>query len=56
VISGAGHFLDLESLEVRRAAGTIERRFLLGIEPIMVESMRAEQSSQSSDEALFRAS
>jgi pimeloyl-ACP methyl ester carboxylesterase len=56
VISGAGHFLDLESLEVRRAAGTIERRFLLGIEPIMVESMRAGQSSQSSDEALFRAS
>jgi pimeloyl-ACP methyl ester carboxylesterase len=55
VIPGAGHFLDLESLAVRRAAGTIERRFLLGIEPILVESMRSGQFGGRSDAALSQA-
>jgi len=51
VIPGAGHFLDLESSEARRAAGEIERSFLFGADP-MVESMSASES----DEGLFQAS
>ena len=52
VIPDAGHFLDLESSRARRAAGEIERSFLLGRDP-MVESMR---SSKRSDEVIFQAS
>src|SRR5258708_7438326 len=52
VIPDAGHFLDLESSQARRAAGEIERSFLLGDYP-MVESMRA---SERRDEGLFQAS
>jgi rhamnosyltransferase subunit A len=52
VIPDAGHFLDLESSQARRAAGEIERVFLLGDYP-MVESMRA---SERRDEGFFRAS
>jgi rhamnosyltransferase subunit A len=52
VIPHAGHFLDLESSQARRAAGEIERSFLLGIDPI-VESMRA---SERRDESLVQAS
>jgi pimeloyl-ACP methyl ester carboxylesterase len=52
VIPDAGHFLDLESSQARRAAGEIERSFLLGIDP-MVESMRA---GRRRDESLFQAS
>src|SRR5260370_30138981 len=33
VIPDAGHFLDLESTQARRAAGEIKRRFLLGRDP-----------------------
>jgi pimeloyl-ACP methyl ester carboxylesterase len=33
VIPDAGHFLDLESTQARRAAGEIKRRFLLGTDP-----------------------
>jgi rhamnosyltransferase subunit A len=52
VIPDAGHFLDLESSQARRAAGEIERSFLLGDYP-MVESMRA---SERRDEGCFQAS
>ena len=52
VIPDAGHFLDLESSQVRRAAGAIERSFLLGGDP-MGESMRA---SERRDEGFFQAS
>jgi len=52
LIPEAGHFLDLESSQARRAAGEIERGFLLGIDP-MVESMHA---GKRSDEGLFQAS
>src|ERR1700676_1079853 len=52
VVPGAGHFLDLESTQARRAAGEIKRSFLLGRDP-HVESMRA---SERRDEGLFQAS
>jgi pimeloyl-ACP methyl ester carboxylesterase len=52
VIPDAGHFLDLESSQARRAAGEIERSFLLGGDP-MIESMRA---SKRGDESMFQAS
>src|ERR1700704_927264 len=52
VIPDAGHFLDLESSQARRAAGEIERSFLLGRDP-MVESMLA---SKRTDEGFFQAS
>jgi rhamnosyltransferase subunit A len=52
VIPDAGHFLHLESSQARRAAGEIERSFLLGRDP-MLESIRA---SKRRDEGLFRAS
>ena len=41
-IADAGHFLDLESTQARRAAGEIKRKFLLGRDPI-VESMHANE-------------
>jgi pimeloyl-ACP methyl ester carboxylesterase len=44
VIPNAGHFLDLESSQVRRASGEIQRNFLFGAHP-MVESMRARKSA-----------
>jgi pimeloyl-ACP methyl ester carboxylesterase len=51
VVPDAGHFIDLESSQARRATGEIERSFLFGP---MVESMRA---SKRSDEGLvFQAS
>jgi rhamnosyltransferase subunit A len=53
VIPDAGHFLDLESSQARRAAGEIERTFLLGRDPGMVESMPAGQRSKG---ALFQPS
>lgn len=34
VIPEAGHFLDLESTQARRAAGDFQRRFLLGMDPV----------------------
>jgi rhamnosyltransferase subunit A len=52
VIPDAGHFLDLESSQARRATGEVERSFLFGRDP-MVESMRA---SKRSDEILFHKS
>jgi rhamnosyltransferase subunit A len=51
VIPDAGHFLDLESSQARRAAGEIERGFLLGRDPT-VESMRA---SNRRDEGFLQA-
>jgi pimeloyl-ACP methyl ester carboxylesterase len=44
VIPNAGHFLDLESSQARRASGEIQRNFLFGAHP-MVESMRARKSA-----------
>jgi rhamnosyltransferase subunit A len=52
VIPDAGHFLDLESSQARRAAGEIERNFLLGGDS-MIESLRA---SKRRDEGMFQAS
>jgi rhamnosyltransferase subunit A len=52
VIPDAGHFLDLESSQARRAAGEIERSFLFGGDA-MFASMR---TSDRRDEALFQAS
>jgi rhamnosyltransferase subunit A len=45
VIPGAGHFLDLESSEARRAAGEIERGFLFGRDP-MVECNSRQQKKR----------
>jgi rhamnosyltransferase subunit A len=44
VIPNAGHFIDLESSQARRASGEIQRNFLFGAHP-MVESMRARKSA-----------
>jgi pimeloyl-ACP methyl ester carboxylesterase len=51
VIPDAGHFLDLESSQVRRATGEIQRSFLFGRDP-MVESMRASQRSDEGELAI----
>ena len=46
VIPNAGHFLDLESTQARRAAGEIKRRFLLGIDPNVESNIPSNQALQ----------
>jgi hypothetical protein len=52
VVPDAGHFIDLESSQARRATGEIERSFLFGTHPV-VESMPASKSRAA---GLFQAS
>jgi pimeloyl-ACP methyl ester carboxylesterase len=47
VIPEAGHFLDLESTQARRATGEIKKAFLLGRDPA-VEALRANEVADQS--------
>jgi pimeloyl-ACP methyl ester carboxylesterase len=46
VVPGAGHFLDLESTQARRATGEIQREFLLGRDPMVEAVCPNEMNSQ----------
>jgi rhamnosyltransferase subunit A len=46
VIPEAGHFLDLESTQARRAAGDFQKSFLLGMEPVAGNMPRSEMANQ----------